>query len=41
MKEQEKADMPRKRIKWEDPKLVRLNGSDRVDGAPPIDYVDR
>ncbi len=33
MKERQKTDTPRNRIKWEDPKLVKLNKADQADGA--------
>ena len=32
MKERDKVDTPRRRIKWENPKLVKLNKAEQADG---------
>jgi len=34
MKERKRIDTPRKRIKWEDPRLVKLNKAEQADGIP-------
>ncbi len=34
MKERDKVDIPRKRIKWENPELIKLNKAEQADGMP-------